>query len=65
MRHRYIIQIREVYKTGSGKMVMILEYAEKGDLQEQVEGKVQNNQCFGEGIILSKRRFPGLWVLQF
>jgi hypothetical protein len=54
MKHRYIIQIKEFYRTVSGKLVMILEYAEEGDLQGQVDRMLELKQEFQEKTILSK-----------
>ena len=53
MRHPFIIQIKEFYRTKSQKLVMILEFAENGDLQGQVDEMIQRNQVFPEKTILS------------
>lgn len=57
MKHRNIIQIKEFYRTVSGKLVMILEYAQEGDLQGQVECMLDLKQIFREETILSRRLF--------
>jgi NIMA (never in mitosis gene a)-related kinase len=54
MRHPNIIQIKEFYRTKSGKLVMILEFAEGGDLQEEVDRMVKEGRQFEEKRILSK-----------
>jgi serine/threonine protein kinase len=54
MRHPNIIQIKEFYRTKSGKLVMILEFAEGGDLQGEVDRMINENTHFKESTILSK-----------
>ena len=54
MRHENIIEIKEFYRTKSGKLVMILEFAEGGDLQGEVDRMVKEGRKFEEERILSK-----------
>ena len=54
MRHPNIIQLKEFYRTESKKLVMILEFAEGGDLQGQVDDMIEQEKVFEEKQILSK-----------
>ena len=54
MRHQNIIELKEFYRTKSQKLVMILEFAEGGDLQEKVDEMLETKQSFSEETILSK-----------
>jgi len=49
-KHPNIIRFREVYKTKRGKLCIVMEYAEGGDLQKKI--KDQNGQPFLENQIL-------------
>ena len=49
-KHPNIIKFREVYKTKKGKLCIVMEYAEGGDLQKKI--KDQNNELFSENQIL-------------
>ena len=49
-KHPNIIRFREVYKTKRGKLCIVMEYAEGGDLQKKI--KDQNGQNFTENQIL-------------
>lgn len=55
MKHPHIVQIREFYRTKSQKLVMILEFARGGDLQDQVDCMIREGRMFEEHTILSKR----------
>lgn len=69
MRHAHIIQIKEFYRTRSKKLVMILEFARGGDLQQRVDSMIQQGDSFSESTILSKSRrgqkhLTSDWMLQ-
>lgn len=46
LRHPNIIKLKESYKTQSNKLVLILEYAEGGDLKARID--TQKGQFFPE-----------------
>jgi len=39
LNHPNIIKFQEVYKTKTGKLCIVMEYAENGDLQKEVESR--------------------------
>lgn len=51
LEHPFIIAIKDTYKTMSNKLVMILEYAENGDMQKKIMN--QNGKHFPELILRS------------
>ena len=54
IKHPHIIQLKEFYRTKSEKLVLILEFAEGGDLQEVMEAQTESQGSFPQEQILSK-----------
>ena len=54
LNHSSIIQLKEFYRISNNKLVLILEYAENGDLKQSIEKMIFNNNFFSESQILSK-----------
>lgn len=51
LKHSSIIELKEFYRTKSNKLVLILEYAENGDLNETIENQ---KDYFSEYQIIRK-----------
>jgi NIMA (never in mitosis gene a)-related kinase len=50
LKHPNIVKFREVYKTQKGKLCIVMEYAEGGDLAMKI--KDQKSQLFKENLVL-------------
>lgn len=50
LQHPNIIKLKEVYKTKKGKLCIVMEYADGGDLAQRI--KAQNGAYFDESQIL-------------
>lgn len=52
MNHKYIIGFREVYKTRGGKICIVMEYAQGGDIQKRINKAKASRTYFKEDLIL-------------
>lgn len=48
IKHPYIIHLQDFYKTHSEKLVLILDYADGGDLKDRITA--QKGQFFSEDL---------------
>jgi NIMA (never in mitosis gene a)-related kinase len=51
--HQNIIAYKEVYKTKSKKLCIVMEYADGGDLQSMIKHLKENKSFFSEDQILN------------
>lgn len=54
MKHPQIIELKEFYRTKSEKLVLILEFAQGGDLGDQITEKKSMNSKFDENLIVGR-----------
>jgi NIMA (never in mitosis gene a)-related kinase len=52
MAHPYIIKFKEVYVTRSDKLVLVMEYAQGGDLSKRISEQKSRGRYFEEELIL-------------
>ena len=50
LNHPNVIRFREVYKTKKGKLCIVMDYADGGDLQKMIQQ--QRGRFFSESLIL-------------
>ena len=48
MTHDNIIKIEDVYKTNKGKLCMVMQYADGGDLEKEIEAQKEKKDEAGE-----------------
>jgi NIMA (never in mitosis gene a)-related kinase 1/4/5 len=48
LQHPNIIRFREVYKTKKGKLCIVMDYADGGDLQSRIKEKHKKRQATGQ-----------------
>ena len=58
--HQNIIGFKEVYKTKSKKLCIVMEYADGGDLQSKIKEKKESKSKFKEDEILNI--FTQIWL---
>ena len=54
IKHPQIIELKEFYRTKSEKLVLILEFAEGGDLMQQIEASRDNHSKLEENTIIGE-----------
>ena len=52
MNHKYIIGFKEVYKTRGGKICIVMDYADGGDIQKRINQAKTSRTYFKEDMIL-------------
>lgn len=52
LEHPFIVAIKDTYKTMSNKLVMILEYAQNGDMKHKIDE--QDGKPFSEDLLRRK-----------
>ena len=52
MNHKYIIGFKEVYKTRGGKICIVMDYADGGDIQKRIDQAKTSRTYFKEDMIL-------------
>ena len=52
LKHPNIIKFKEVYKTKRGKLCIVMDYADDGDLQKKIKQVKQSRTRFSENQIL-------------
>jgi len=48
LNHPNIVRFREVYKTKKGKLCIVMDYADGGDLQSKIKEKHKKKQTGGK-----------------
>lgn len=67
LEHPFIVAIKDTYKTMSNKLVMILEYAQNGDMKHKIDQ--QDGRPFSEDLLrreltrLDRAALPGVEIL--
>lgn len=52
-KHPNIVKFREVYKTRNGKLCIVMEYADGGDLCDKIKTRAKIQDYFNEDQILN------------
>ena len=53
LKHHNIVRFKEVYRTAKGKLNIVMEYAEGGDLSHRIKAAKEGGCYFSEEEILS------------
>lgn len=64
LNHPCIVRIKDVLKTKSNKLWIVMEYADGGDLDGKIKLQKQSRSLFSEDLILGRPQADPEWFTQ-